>query len=812
MSIVVEHKQAKDKLTRSQRLRAELLNQRQTDRISINRARIVTASHKETEGENVFIRRAKYCARVLRELPIYIGDEDLLAGNWSSDPGVREVYPEFAVDWIIDEIDRTFRDRKVSRAEVDRVGLDQRISPADLAELREICTYWKDRCFEKQARIALGEQDWNWLQDMDAPDTFVVHEASQITIERLYVALDFGKALNQGFLGIMAEVKAELEATSVKDMASLQKVHFLRALLIVLEAGIDYARRHAALARHLAGKAKGTRQQELLRIAEVCEWVPANPPRDFYEAVQSFWFTYLLAYIEGFPLGIVPGRFDQYMYPFYKRAKEAGRITEEEAIELLGCLRIKSTAGRRLTIGSIRVVTSGELIYHTATLSGQTPDGHDATNDLSYLMLEAALRVRLPHPTLAIRFHDKMPEDFALKALEVVRVGMGFPAWFNDASSIECLLSEGVSLAEARDYAIGGCVNIMPEKVSGTHGGPWINMPKCLELALNNGVNPANGKQIGPQTGHFKDFSYADLVEAFQKQVTYFVKTSGRIASVAHVLRGEVMSALLPSGLVGDCIKRGKPIHAGGPRYEMFAILSVGMVDAVNSIAAMKKCVFEDKIVSRQDLLKALTTNFQGKEDLRRQLLAAPKFGNDDDYVDHIARDLYEFWRERVAETDSFFGGKYRPCPFSVSMHFAMGRAVGALPSGRLAGKPLADGSMSPAQGTDTCGPTAVVNSAGKVDQRLMQASLLNIKFHPSTLKTREDLKKLLALIKTYFDYMGKQIQFNVVDRKTLLAAQAHPEDHRNLIVRVAGYSALFTELHKEVQDEIISRTEHDQL
>jgi formate C-acetyltransferase len=406
--------------------------------------------------------------------------------------------------------------------------------------------------------------------------------------------------------------------------------------------------------------------------------------------------------------------------------------------------------------------------------------------------------------------HEKLSQDFAMKAAELCSLGMGYPAWFGDKSSILYLLDKGYTLEEARDYAMAGCVvHVVPHKTAAT----WpinMSMPKVLELALNDGIDPRTGKQLGLKTGKFEDFNYDDLYKAFKEQVKYILKDAA-IYNAKRLYRAAMMPQLAASLFFDDCIKRGQDPLGGGCRYQdCMYILPIGLIDVADSLAAVKQRVFEEGAVSKQELIDALKANFDGKESIRKLLLSSHKYGNDDDYADNIAADLYSWLCELMGTIDAPYGSKWVVAPHSVALHGAAGRKVGALPSGRLAGVSLADGAVSPCQGADVNGPTGVINSAGKIDQVRLLGVLLNVKFHPSALKTKDDLRNLLAFIKTYLiDYGGKHIQFNVISRETLLDAQEHPERYRNLVVRVAGYSALWVELDRTIQNEIISRTEH---
>jgi formate C-acetyltransferase len=799
MAEAVKQSKIDEKLTRGQRLWSKLVVVRRTAPISMERAKLLTESWKETEGLPAPIRRARAFENIVTKIPIYIDEEQLLCGDYGSWPMAAEWRPEVTVEWVLE------------RFESEKGNL--RIPAETISVMREIAGYWQDKTSESIYFRYIGREEEERLRVLDYKGAFI-----RLSIEALWgqgwCVLDFPKAIRKGLAGILSEVEEEMRATPLVDGASRDKRYFLEALAIVVKAGIQYARRYAALAREMAKTAGPERKAELEKMADICEWVPANPARTFWEALQTLWFCHLFVYMDCKESGISPGRVDQYLYPYYQKDIEEGRITREEAIELLELLRCKYSSYRTLEEATLSYRGAGEANWFNCILGGQTPDGRDATNEMSYLWIEAANRVRSPHPTVSVRVHENMNEAFAMKAAELCALGLGYPAWFGDRSIIPFLINQGVKPEEARDYAIAGCtITCVPGKMApaSTFFG---NIPKVFELALYDGFDPNTGKQLGPHTGKFEDFkTYEELYEAYRKQIRHFLREATSDQIRAALFQPTVIPQLVPSLLNDDCIKRGLPHNGGGSRYQqgMWYLLPSGPIDVADSLAAIRKCVFEDGTITKKQLVDALAANFEGEEyqKVRKTLLAAPKYGNDDDRVDLIARDVYKMLDEELAQIDGCFGVKYVDAPHSVSSHGAMGRKVGALPSGRLAGVSLADGNMSPSQGMDRKGPTAVIKSAGKIDQLPMQGSLLNQKVHPSALKTKDDLKKFLALIKTYLtDYGGKHIQFNVVDRKTLLDAQAHPERYLGLVVRVAGYSALWVELDRVVQDEIIARTE----
>ena len=446
-------------------------------------------------------------------------------------------------------------------------------------------------------------------------------------------------------------------------------------------------------------------------------------------------------------------------------------------------------------------------------IGGVKPDGEDATNELSYLILEAAKRCQTPHHTITVRVHDGTPEAFMLKALELVKTGIGMPAFAGDKSNIEYLLSHGVPLKDARNYSLAGCFDVTLPCKSFIIGVSIFGVPPIFDIFLHNGIFPATGKQMGPRTGELESFeTYDNFVKAFKEQLAYFTELQAEVMVIRAQVENELTPNPISSSLMDDGIKVGKNIRERVfPFQQKAGIVPAGMINVVDSLAAVKKLVFEEKKVTMKQLKAALETNWQGNEyeEMRKMFLAAPKYGNGDDYVDLIAKDLYQFFADMVEKLPAFSGGTVKPSGISVSAHGPLGAMTGATPDGRYAGEIVADGTMSPAQGRDTHGPIAVMKSASKIDQTRYQSTLLNMKFHPSALQSTEDMRKLSDLVRTYFSLGGKHVQFNVVDKETLVKAQKYPEKYRNLVVRVAGYSAYYVQLTKTIQDELIQRMEH---
>jgi len=777
--------------------------------LCIEKARLVTESFKQTEGKPQIIRRAMVLANILDNVTIFIEDGELIVGNAASKPMGLE-FDYYYGTWSKEEIDALKKEGYT-------------ISEEDEAEIILMNEYWKSKTLVgRRAQFWDDERLWPYMQlgvvlppwrsREEGPGGGYAEGGMGLGPGFYLFCVDYAKVLNGGLNKIIEEAEEELRNIRFTSADSVKKAYFLKAVIIAHQAIIRFANRFADLATELAAKeVNPVRKKELERIAETCRWVPANPARTFYEAMQSFWFTFLM--VTPSPT-MAAGRFDQYMYPLYKKDIEEGRITDEEVLELLQCLRLKDMQINRTSGITNRQKNAGMAKWHNWTIGGVTPEGEDATNELSYLILEAVKRCPTPHHTITVRVHDGTPEDLMLRALEVVRTGIGMPAFVGDKSYIEFLLNQGVPLKMARDYVLTGCidVNIVGKSRIASYG--MFIVPLVFELFLHNGVNPKTGKQVGPRTGELESFeSFDDFVKAFKQQLAYFMSLAAEANNVDLEVTRELFPDPVRSSLMADAIREGKDILERTMPFENIAVLNaVGMINVADSLAAIKKLIFEEKKVTMKELKAALEANWQrnGYEQMRKMFLAAPKYGNDDDYVDSIAKDLYQFWADTAVTFDTITGGKHKPTGISVSAQWPGGALTGATPDGRYVGECLADGSMSPMRGRDTHGPTAVIKSAVKIDQVPYQATLLNMKFHPSALQTTGDLRKLSDLIRTYFSLGGKHIQFNVVSRETLLDAQKHPENYRDLIVRVAGYSAYFVQLGKTIQDEIVGRMEHE--
>lgn len=746
-------------------------------------------------------RRAYAFETMMRELPIWIDEEQLLCGDMCSQPMSLEWYPELTAGWLKRYFDSgadnyIFEDEAVER------------------EFKEIADYFSKQAVKDSFVRYMGE-DWAaWVAATGEQGAWLLGSDGGVQAQRGWNVLDYEKALKLGYRGIIRQIDEKLRLCDGLSAEALHREEHYRCWKQELEAAIHFSHRYAALAEELADLAQGARREELLALAQVCRRVPEYPATTFHEALQCTWFTYLMCYWESKEAGVSMGRVDQYLYPYYRADVQKGTLTPASATELLECFRVKMSARRDMADNSVRQGMSGWTQFHNCTLAGQRPDGSDAVNELSYLWLAAAENCRVPHPTLSIRYHKDINRDFAERAMEVTALGMGFPAWFGDAASLRFLESRGVPHEDALNYALAGCVlTVVPGRSAPT----WplvIHLPKILELVLHNGVDPVSGLRLGIETGELGSLkTYDELWSAYKRQAHAILVKTADYLNRARIYRAETLPDMFSSIFLDDCIECGKNSFEDAVRYHKTSsmyTLPVGAINVVDSLAAIKRCVYEDHAFTLAQLSAALDADFVGYDDLLNRLLRAPTFGNDDDYADDLAVELYDWLCDEGLDIAGPYGSHYECAPHNLSFHGVMGEHTGALPNGRRRGTSLVDGAVSPSHGADHNGPTAVLASAGKVHHDRILGTLLNIKFLPSSLKTRADRQKLLALVHTYFeDYGGKHIQFNVVDRQTLIDAKAHPENYKNLIVRVAGYSALWVELSDSIQDELIARTEN---
>ena len=754
-------------------------------------------SYRESDGSPAIIRRAKLFEKLCNEKTLFI-DNNPIVGTVTQYKVGHYPFPEYSCRWM-----------KKQSEFCGHLGTYGK-TEEDAARIEKAVDYWGDRNMYYKTRKTVLEVIGEDINKISGSGVW-----AEDSIQAPMIANpDYVNLLKAGLNGNIAQIEEEMGKINPGDFESFPRWQFYNAALICLRAVITLAARYAQLSREMVEKETDPqRREELEKIAQRCEWVPANRPRDFREAIQFIWFIQLACWIETAVLTAVPARFTQYMYQFYKEDKDKGRITDEEVVELLQLYFFKIQGlGEYVLPMRTFSASSARLAMHLG-LGGITPDGRDATNELDLLVLEAHKRNMLPEPLTYVFYHDKLSEDFLLKCVDVIRTGIGQPAFFNTNVAIQQNLfhhgSEGITLEEARDLGIWGCVQNMICGRSDTLWEGFFNMPKMLELALNNGKDPLSGRQVGPQNGDSFG-SYHELHEAVKKQFEHFFSL---LRSVNRISWNVMRELPIPysSALNIECIKKGKDLHEGGAKYSAgSSTVAVGTVDLANSLAAIKKLVFEEKKLAIEQIKEALAANFEGHEDIQRICLGAPKYGNNDEYVDSIAKEWFDiFWRKHREFPNDFLGRPIKPEALSVTTHAFLGANTGALPNGRKARTAITDGSVSAQPGTDTCGPTALINSAAQVlDPVRFGANHFNIKFHPSALEGLEGARKFLSLVKTYMDLGGYHVQFNCVSADTLKDAQLHPADYRDLVVRVAGFSAFFIHLDEVVQNEIIKRTE----
>lgn len=764
-----------------------------------DRSHLFTEYWKHSEGEPIALRRAKAFDYVLSKKRIVLYDGELIVGNQTKYRRGGSLYPEFATDWIEKELE-TLSTRETSKFEITHEDRDM-----ILADLQ----FWKGRTV-KDTLLPLWREQWGNLVE-DGVKTRLTF-AFDTPAPHGRQVVNFPRVLNQGLLGIIEEAREKIAHHLVISHEDLHRRYFWEAVIISCKAVINLAQRYAVLLKKKAlEEGDPIRKRELEEMALNCEQVPAHPARSFHQAVQSIWFTHLAVEIENNSWGYSPGRLDQYLYSFYKGDLAEGRITAEEARELLGCLWIKFAEIELLHQGATAKLCQGS-VYQNVTIGGQTEEGEDATNELSYLILEVEKEVKLSQPTLSLRYFEGLQDEFLHKCAEVIRSGGGKPAIFCDKYALSALSHYGIPLEEARTYVPTGCVEMSVPYSSTLFFGGFLSVPKCLELALNRGKDPLTGIQLGPETDDpltFKD--YNELVKAFNVQLKVSAEWVINTMNTFFAPYPDLVPTPFNSSLINDCIEVGKDINEGGARYtNLLATFPIGIVNTGNSLTALRKLVFEDRVISMQELLEALRVNFEEKEALRKMLLHAPKYGNDDDYADGMVGEVFKLVKDAVyPHYTNPWGDTVAFAYLGVTAHYFHGQTTGATPDGRMARTPYADGSLSAYPGTDHKGPTAVIKSATKVDCTPALATLFNLKFHPAVLNGEGGVEKFWALVKSYAEMGGYHIQFNVVDRETLLDAQLHPENHKDLVVRLAGFSVFFVDLSPQVQMEIISRTEH---
>ncbi len=828
------------KSERIEQLKADLFDH--MPEIEADRAVLLTESYKQTEGEPITVRRAKAFFHILKNIPITIRPRELIVGSATRVARGCQVFPEYSFDWLESEFETV----------ATRAADPFYISEETKKTLHEVYKYWKGKTTSELATAYMAPEAQLAVEhNIFTPGNYYYNGIGHLTV-------NYAKILEIGFDGIKKEAAEALSRLSVADGDYAKRHHFLNAVILSCEAAILYARRYSVLAKELAEKeSDSARRAELLVIAENCARVPEFGATSFYEACQSFWFVQMLLQVESSGHSISPGRFDQYMYPYYKADMDAGKITREFAQELMDCIWIKLNDLNKVRDAASAEGFAGYSLFQNLIAGGQDIYGNDATNELSYMCIEATMHVLLPQPSFSVRVWNGTPHEFLIKAAKLTRTGVGLPAYYNDEVIIPSLQSRGLTLEDARDYNIIGCVEPQKSgKTDGWHDAAFFNMCRPLEMVFSNGVD--KGVQIGPKTGELKDFkTFDDFYNAYKAQMKYFIELLVNADNAIDTAHAERCPLPFQSSMVEDCIGKGMSLQEGGAVYNFTGPQGFGIANMADALWAVKTLVYEEKKITLEELCDALDNNFgkelddhttkkmveqvarelieQGRtlgeqdihniynvvrenrspsdkkaryDEILKMIEALPKYGNDIKEIDMFARDVAYTYTRPLENYKNPRGGVYQAGLYPVSANVPLGAQTGATPDGRLAFTPVADG-VSPAAGRDTCGPTASANSVSRLDHYIASnGTLFNMKFHPSALAGDSGLESFVSLVRGYFDQKGSHMQFNVVSRETLRDAQLHPENYRSLVVRVAGYSALFTTLSRSLQEDIINRTE----
>ncbi len=806
------------------------------------RALLITESYKQTENEPMVIRRAKAFQHILENIPIVIRDQELIVGSTTIAPRGCQTYPEFSYEWLEEEFDT------VETRSADPFYISEKTK----AELKEANAYWKGRTTSELATAYMEPETLLAMEhNIFTPGNYFYNGVGHVTVK-------YGEVLEIGFSGIKEKAQSQLDSLSLADGDYQKKARFLEAVLISCDAAITYAKRYARLALEMAQECQDmTRKKELAFIAQNCANVPEKGATSFYEACQSFWFVQQLLQIESSGHSISPGRFDQYMYPYYKKDRQSGILTREFAQELMDCIWVKLNDLNKCRDAASAEGFAGYSLFQNLIAGGQNAEGIDVTNDLSFMSITASMHVFLPQPSLSVRVWNGSPHEFLIRAAELTRTGIGLPAYYNDEVIIPSLVSRGLTLQDARDYNIIGCVEPQKSgKTEGWHDAAFFNMCRPLELVFSNGMD--KGVRIGPATGDVEKMAtFEEFYEAYKEQMNYAIKLLVNADNAIDMAHAERCPLPFESCMVDDCIKRGKALQEGGAVYNFTGPQGFGVANMADALYAVKTLVYDEKKITMKELKTALTLNYgkglreddvqaltteiakaiqaagkevgpeevstilksviavsqapemkESGEKILELIDAVPKFGNDIPEVDAFARDVAYTYTKPLEQYKNPRGGIFQAGLYPVSANVPLGGQTGATPDGRLAHAPVADG-VSPSAGKDVNGPTAAANSVSKLDHYIASnGTLFNQKFHPSALSGRKGLENFVGLIRSYFDQKGSHMQFNVVSRETLIDAQKHPEQYKHLVVRVAGYSALFTTLSKSLQDDIIRRTE----
>lgn len=789
---------------RMKEFREEVLDEKPY--IDAQRAILATLSYKENLNQPRVMVRAKMLEKVLDHMSIYIEDKSLLAGNQATKNRNAPIFPEYTMEFVMNELNQFEK----------RDGDVFYITEKTKEQLREIAPFWQNNNLRARGEALLPEEVRVFME------TGVFGMEGKLNAGDAHLAVNYERILKDGLRGYEKRVKEYKATLDLTDPESIDKYCFYNAVLIVLEAVRNFANRYSVLAKDLAEKELNQeRKIELLEISRICSKVPYEPAETFQEAVQSVWFIQLILQIESNGHSLSYGRFDQYMYPYYDRDIKNGTIKESEALELLTCLWIKTLTINKVRSQAHTLSSAGSPMYQNVTIAGQTTDKKDAVNDLSFLVLKSVAQTRLTQPNLTVRYHKNINKHFLDECVEVMRLGFGMPALNNDEIIIPSFMDWQVKEEDAYNYSAIGCVETAVPGKWGYRctGMSYINFPRMLLCTMNNGVDLTSNKRFTKGYGYFTEMeSYEELLKAWDKTIREITRYSVIVENVIDKASERDVPDILCSALTDDCIARGKTIKEGGAVYDFISGLQVGIANMADCLAAIKKLVYEEKKITRQELWNAILDDFSSPENKKIQemlIREAPKYGNDDDYVDQLIVEAYDSY---IEEIEKYPNTRYNRGPIggiryagtsSISANVGQGMSTMATPDGRNAFEPLAEG-CSPAHNSDKNGPTAVFKSVSKLrTNKITGGVLLNQKMTPQMLSTEENRQKLELLIKTFFNRLhGYHVQYNIVSKETLIDAQKHPEKHKDLIVRVAGYSAFFNVLSKKTQDDIIGRTE----
>lgn len=789
---------------RMKEFREEVLDEKPY--IDAQRAILATLAYKENLNQPRVMVRAKMLEKVLDNMSIYIEDKSLLAGNQATKNRNAPIFPEYTMEFVMNELDQFEK----------RDGDIFYITEKTKEQLREIAPFWQNNNLRARGEALLPEEVRVFME------TGVFGMEGKLNAGDAHLAVNYERILKDGLKGYEKRVKECKASLDLTDPDSIDKYCFYNAVLIVLKAVRNFANRYSVLAKDLAEKELNQeRKIELLEISRICSKVPYEPAETFKEAVQSVWFIQLILQIESNGHSLSYGRFDQYMYPYYDRDIKNGTIKESEALELLTCLWIKTLTINKVRSQAHTLSSAGSPMYQNVTIAGQTTDKKDAVNDLSFLVLKSVAQTRLTQPNLTVRYHKNINKHFLDECVEVMRLGFGMPALNNDEIIIPSFMDWQVKEEDAYNYSAIGCVETAVPGKWGYRctGMSYINFPRMLLCTMNNGVDLTSNKRFTKGYGYFTEMeSYEELLKAWDKTIREITRYSVIVENVIDKASERDVPDILCSALTDDCIARGKTIKEGGAVYDFISGLQVGIANMADCLAAIKKLVYEEKKITRQELWDAILDDFSSPENKKIQemlIREAPKYGNDDDYVDQLIVEAYDSY---IEEIEKYPNTRYNRGPIggiryagtsSISANVGQGMSTMATPDGRNAFEPLAEG-CSPAHNSDKNGPTAVFKSVSKLrTNKITGGVLLNQKMTPQMLSTEENRQKLELLIKTFFNRLhGYHVQYNIVSKETLIDAQKHPENHKDLIVRVAGYSAFFNVLSKKTQDDIIGRTE----